>query len=409
MLDLLYLAALNTLRNARRSAITVLSIAVGCAALASFGAFINFTFEGLRETTIRTQLGHMQIYADGYWANHVADPGSVLIHNAAELETALEKIDGISSVTHRLSFSGIGGVGNATVNMSVIGVDPARESEFADFEIVVSGRNLLPGDTETGVVGQELARGIGAKIGDWVTVMTTSLSGVINAVDFQIVGIVRTGSVEYDQVFVKVPIGLTQRALETDAVERVVVMLAETDTLPDLRPQIEHAIAALSEPYEVRQWDELAGFYEAVVALYSGLFKIFTGIVAVVVMFSVANTMTMAVFERMSETGALRAIGAYQSTMVSMFLYEGLFIGLLGGLAGVILALAVAFGVDLVGGISMPPPPSMSQGYQAYFLMTPLVLARAFAIAVAAALVSSIYPAWVASRANIVEALQKPC
>ena len=49
----------------------------------------------------------------------------------------------------------------------MIGVDPVREVDFADFEIVVKGRNLLPGDTETGVLGAELAQGLGAEIGDW--------------------------------------------------------------------------------------------------------------------------------------------------------------------------------------------------------------------------------------------------
>ena len=94
---------------------------------------------------------------------------------------------------------------------------------------------------------------------------------------------------------------------------------------------------------------------------------------------------------------------------MSMFLYEGLFIGLLGGTVGVILSLLISLGVEMIGGIPMPPPPSMSEGYQAFFLMTPTVLAKGFAVSAAAALVSSIYPAWAASRVNIVEALQKPC
>ena len=409
MFDLIYLSSLNTLRNARRSAITIMSIAIGCAALASFGAFINFTFEGLRETTIRTQLGHMQIYAKNYWRDHITNPESVLIYERENLEQILEQFDGISSVAHRLTFSGIGGTGQASVNMSVIGVDPARERDFTDFEIVVEGRNLRPGDTDLGVIGAELARGLDAKLGEWVTVMTTSLDGMINAVDFKIVGIVRTGSTEYDRVFVKVPISLAQQALDTKAVERVIVLLDNTDDLAWLRPKIETALATLDEKYETKQWDELAGFYEAVVSLYNGLFRIFTGIVAVVVMFSVANTMSMAVFERMGETGALRAIGAPQRTMVLMFLYEGLFIGILGGAGGVVLALTLSWIIDIIGGIPMPPPPSMSQGYQAFFLMTPEILASAFLISVVAALMSSIYPAWAASRTNIVEALQKSC
>ena len=407
MFDLPYLAGLNILRNARRSVITVMSIAVGAAALCCFGAFINFTFEGLRETTIRTQLGHMQIYADGYWERHVSSPGEVMIHDVGALEEALEAIEGVSTVTHRLTLSGVGTAGRSSVAMSVIGVDPVRELEFADFEIVVEGRNLLPGDVDKGVIGSELAKGIDAGIGDWVTVLTTSLDGMINAVDFQIVGIVRTGSAEYDSVFVKVPVGLVQLALDTAAVERVIVLIEDTDRLEGIAPRIRAALEALPEAYETRDWLELAGFYEAVVNLYSGLFRIFAGIVAVVVMFSVANTMTMAVFERTGESGALRAIGATRGTTMAMFLHEGFLIGILGGAAGVVLSLAVAWGVDIAGGIEMPPPPSMSQGYRAYFLMTPPLLATGFAVSVAAALASSVYPAWAASRVNIVEALRK--
>jgi len=408
MPELLYLSALNTLRNARRSTITVMSVAIGCAALCCLGAFIAFTYEGLRETTIHTQLGHMQVYAEGYWERHVSDPGAVMIHDPEALMTALEAIEGVSSVTQRLTFSGVGATGQSGVSMSVIGVDPAREMEFADFEIVVEGRNLLPGDSDRGIVGSELARGIDARIGDWVTVLTTSQGGMINAVDFEIVGIVRTGSAEYDSVFAKVPVELAQRALDTTAVERVVVLLDDTDRLPEIAPRIRTVLAALPAAYETRDWLELAGFYDAVVSLYSGLFRIFAGIVAVVVMFSVANTMTMAVFERMGESGALRAIGATRGTIMSMFLQEGLMIGLLGGVAGVALSLAISWGIASAGGIEMPPPPSMSQGYQAFLPMTPALLAKGFAISAAAALVSSIYPAWAACRTSIVEALQKP-
>ena len=407
MLDLPLLAARNALRNGRRSAITIASIAIGCAALVSFGAFINFTFEGLRETTIRTQLGHLQVYAEGYWERRVSEPGEVLIRDPERLEQALEKIEGVSSVTRRLTMTGIGTAGGSSVSMSVIGVDPARETEFADFEIVIEGRNLLPGDTEEGVIGSELAKGVDAGVGDWVTVLTTSLEGLVNAVDFRIVGIVRTGSSEYDSVFAKVPIDLVQRALETDAAERVIVLLEDTDRLPEIAPRIGEVLDSLPEAYETRDWQELAGFYEAVVNLYTGLFRIFSGIIAVVVVFSVANTMTMAVFERMGESGALRAIGARRGTIMSMFVCEGLVIGLLGGIAGVLLSLGISWGIDLAGGIEMPPPPSMSQGYQAFFLLTPGLLVQGFAISVAAATASTIYPAWAASRTDIVEALQK--
>ena len=407
MLDLVYLSVRNIFRNRRRTAITVFSIVVGYAAMACFGGFIEFSFEGLRETTIRTQLGHLQIYARGYSQNRVSDPESVLISEPDEVMARIAELPGVAAVTPRLSFSGLGSTGSSTVNVSVVGVDPEGEEEFADFETLVAGRPLEPGDPEAGLIGEELRNGLGAEVGDWVTVLTTSFDGVINAVDFRVAGVVRTGSKEYDSVFVKVPIELAQRAKETGEVERIVVLLHDTDDLPALQPRVEAMLSTFDDGFETRRWDELAGFYDAVVALYTGIFTVFAGIVGVVVMFSVANTMTMAVFERTAEIGALRAIGARRSTLVAMFLTEGVGVGLLGAGLGVAASWLIAGTVQAMGGIAMPPPPGMSQGFQAYFSLTGDVLRNAFAVTAAATLVSAVYPAYAASRIRIVEALQQ--
>ncbi len=407
MLDLMSLSVRNIFRNRRRTAITVFSIVVGFSAMACFGGFIEFSFEGLRENTIRTRLGHLQIYAHGYSQHRVSDPESVLIAEPDEVMARIAELPGVAAVTPRLSFSGLGSTGRATVNVSVVGVDPEGEEEFADFETLVAGRPPEPGDPEGGLIGEELRNGLGAEVGDWVTVLTTSFGGVINAVDFRVAGVVRTGSKEYDSVFVKVPIGLAQRAKETAEVERIVVLLDDTDDLYALQPRIEEVLSTFDDEFETRRWDELAGFYDAVVALYTGIFMVFAGIVGVVVMFSVANTMTMAVFERTGEIGALRAIGARRSTLVAMFLIEGVGVGLLGAGLGVVASWLIAGAVQAMGGIAMPPPPGMSQGFQAYFSLTGDVLRNAFAVTVAATLVSAVYPAHAASRIRIVEALQQ--
>ena len=407
MLDLVSLAVRNIFRNRRRTAITVFSIVVGFAAMACFGGFIEFSFEGLRENTIRTQLGHLQIYAQGYAEKRVSDPESVLIADPEEVISRIGRLPGVAAVTPRLSFSGLGSTGNATVNVSVVGVDPEGEEEFSEFETLVAGRPLDPDEPETGLIGEELRRGLGAEIGDWVTVLTSSFDGVINAIDFRVSGVVRTGSREYDSVFVKVPIALAQRAKETGDVERIVVLLDDTDDLPAVQPRVTEILSAFDREFEVRRWDELAGFYDAVVSLYTGLFTVFAAIVGVVVMFSVANTMTMAVFERTAEIGALRAIGARRSILIAMFLAEGVGVGLLGAGLGVAASWLIAGAVEMAGGIPMPPPPGMSQGFQAYLKLTGEVLRNAFAVTVAATLISSVYPAFAASRIRIVEALQQ--
>ena len=90
-----------------------------------------------------------------------------------------------------------------------------------------------------------------------------------------------------------------------------------------------------------------------------------------------------------------------------MFLMEGLAIGVLGCAVGVPASWLVAAAVEAAGGITMPPPPGMSQGYQAFFDLRGGVLLAAAAVTMGAVLLSSLYPAFSASRVRIVEALQK--
>lgn len=405
MIDIILLSVRNIFRNMRRTIITILSIIAGFTALACLGGFIEFSFEGLRESTIRSQIGHLQIYAEGYAEKRVSNPESVVIEDAAALIEAITELPGVELVTPRLSFSGLGSAGNDVVNMSVIGVDLAKERIFSSFETAVAGRRLRPRDIDGGVVGEQLFKGLGADVGDWVTILTNSADGVLNAVDFKIIGVVRTGSIEYDSVFVKIPIERAQQVRETKGVERLIVLLHETHTMDAIRPQIETLLTDLGFAYEILQWTDLASFYNAVEQLYTGLFRVFSGIIWIVVMFAIANTMVMSVFERTNEIGILRAIGMTRTRLITMFLLEGIWIGLLGSTLGVTASWGISYGLDLIGGFSMPPPPGNTQGFQAFLIITPQTYVIAFVVVFCATLLSSLYPASMASRVKIVEAL----
>ena len=408
MLELTSLAVRNVFRNVRRSFITIFSIAVGTAALACFGAFISFTFEGLRETTIRSELGHLQIYADGYLDRRLWDPGSAMITDPDAVEASVRGHPGVVGVSRRVGLMGLGGKEGGAVVMQITGVDVAREAHFADAEIITRGRGLRASDHAAGVVGEELARGLALSVGEWVTVLTSTHEGMISAFEFEVVGVTRSGSRDLDSVLVKVPLSLAQQALATRSVDRVIVMLERTAALATTRPGIEASLSDLSGMrFETRSWDELADFYGAVVSLYTGFFRTFAIMIGCVVLVSVANTMTMAVMERTGEIAALRAMGASRRLMVAMLMQEGLVIGFLGGAVGLALAWLIALGVASAGGIPMAPPPSMTRGYNAYLVLDSAIALQAMGIAVVAAFLSAIYPAVSASCIRITEALQK--
>nr|VFJ93143.1 MAG: putative ABC transport system permease protein [Candidatus Kentron sp. LFY] len=395
----------NILRNKRRTLLTLLAIISGVTGIVVFGGFIEFAFQGLRESTIRTQLGHVQIYRAGYSEHGVADPAEYLIEEPDRVETALAALPNIAAITRRLSFSGLISNGNQTVICKAVGVVPGREEEFSSFEIILDGQRLDESTDQGGVIGKDLANALDAKIGDYLTVLTTTLDGVINAVEFQVVGIAQSGSQDYDSVFVKLPLSLVQRAMDTRSVEKILLMLNDTERLPAFLGPMEAALEASGVDLEYKRWDELAFFYHKVVALYEGMFDVIKVIIGVIVLFSIVNTMTMSVFERVREIGTLRAIGTDRWGVMRLFLTEGFLLGIIGGILGILSGMATATLINLSGGIPISAPPGMSRGYVSFILIVPEILLYGFILTVAVAVLSSIWPAWKASRIEIVDAL----
>jgi putative ABC transport system permease protein len=112
----------------------------------------------------------------------------------------------------------------------------------------------------------------------------------------------------------------------------------------------------------------------------------------------------MNIFERTREIGTLMAIGTKRKRIWTLFLLEGAMIGLIGGVLGLLFG-AVFGQIINYANIQLPPPPGYTAGYQLRILMRPSILVSSFALSLVTATLSSIYPAFKASRLNIVDAL----
>ncbi len=400
------LALRNIFRNRRRTAITFMAIISGLIGIIVFGGFIEYAFWGLRELTIRTQLGHIQIYKRGYSEKGVAEPSRYLIDNPDNVESAISEIPDVKMVTRRLTFSGLISTGEKTLTCKGIGIEVEKEGGISGFETIVDGRQLEPDMVDGGVVGIELMKGLGAKIGDYLTILTTTTDGVINAVEFRVVGVGQTGSQEYDSVFVKLPIRLVQNLLDTRGAEKIVVFLNDTEAVKDVAPILEDTFKKRGLDLEFKLWSDLAIFYHRVVALYNGMFGVIKVIIGAIVFFSIANTMNMSIFERVREIGTLRAIGMTRAGVMRLFIIEGILIGIVGGLLGIIAGILAAYIINLSGGIYIPPPPAMTRGYISFILIVPEIIIYALLSTVIVSALSSVYPAYKASRLKVVEALQ---
>jgi putative ABC transport system permease protein len=157
---------------------------------------------------------------------------------------------------------------------------------------------------------------------------------------------------------------------------------------------------------ELRAWEDLAPFYHKVVNIYEGIFRVVKIIIGLIVFFSIANTMSMTVFERVQEIGTLRALGNTRASITNLFIVEGALIGIIGGIFGIIFGIVAAQIINLSGGIETSPPPGMTVGFASEILIVPEVLLYGFLLTVIVSVLSSVYPAFKASRLQIVDALR---
>jgi putative ABC transport system permease protein len=309
-------------------------------------------------------------------------------------------------VTPRLGLAGLISTGNTTTSFFGLGVNPAKEADLGSFLTVIDGFELSDRQPHGAIIGRGLAAGIGARTGDSLTILTTTRHGSINAVEVTVRGIFESSAKEFDDRAIKLPLSTVDGLLDAEgAVQGLVVVLDQTEHTAAVRERLEALFAERGLDLELRTWDQLALRYHQVRTLFGNIFRVVTTIVAIVAVFGVANTMTMAVFERTREIGTVMAIGTRRRSVVTLFLTEGLILGIAGGLLGLAVGVLLAKLLS-IHGIPMAPPPGSTRGFTARFWIVPGVLALAFVVSVVTAVVSSLYPAWRASRLNVVDALR---
>lgn len=397
----------NILRNRRRSALTLLAVTTGTVAMILFGGFIYQSFWGLRESTIRSQYAHLQVYKKGYQARGASNPLAFAIPDAPKVFEAIQDAIGadVEVATARLEFSAL--IGNEDRSVICLGraVDPDKEAQINTFLTIVEGINVSARVPDGAILGRGLADGLGAKLGDRLTLMSTTKGGSLNAVDVTVAGIFVSGAKEYDDVAITVPLKLGSTLLATEDPLKVVVLLKDTERTDAARAKLEAAFSAKGLDLEVVSWSDLALFYHRVVGLYTNIFTFVRVVIAIIVVFSIANTLMMSVMERVREIGTIRALGTKRRGVISLFLLEGLLLGIFGGVLGIVVGIIAAKLISALG-IQVPPPPGQSKGYTLEIFVVPVVIGQTFALCVITSLLSAMVPARKASRMSIAEALR---
>jgi lipoprotein-releasing system permease protein len=296
------------------------------------------------------------------------------------------------------------------------GIVPAEEASVTPLgEQLREGAfaQLLPGEWNI-VLGIELARQLGVRSGDKVTVMAPSgqvtPAGVVPRLrQFTLIGTFDSGHYEYDSAYALVHLDDAARLLRTDGATGVQLKLADLQQARDIAARIERA---MPDNISVRDWTRTnRNWFDAVQLEKRLMFIILTLIVAVAA-FNLVSTLVMTVTDKRADIAILRTLGASPRSVMGIFVVQGALAGIVGTLAGVALGLLIAFNIGtLVPALErllstsflpsniyvisrMPSQPLWSD-------IVPITL-----ISLALAFVATLYPSWRASRVNPAEALR---
>lgn len=396
------LALRNVLRQRRRSGIAIAAICFGVMALMLSSGFIENILLANRDLATGQQFGHIQVSKRGYHDAGQANPYAYIMPGQTPALTLLQRTPGVVSVAPRLIFNGLISHGDSTLSFLGMGIDP-RLDPLARNLIIVQGKPLDPSNPKGILVGTGLAANLGVKVGDTVVLLTNLPTGGINAVEVKILGLASTAIKAQDDVIVRVPIALARTLLRVQGAHIWVVSLRDTDMTEQVLARLKGQAAL--QPYELIPWTQLADFYNKTVALFSRQMGVVKLIIAIIIVLSISNTMTMSVLERTVDIGTAMALGVRRTRILTLFLMEGTLLGVIGGILGIVLATLAATVISAIG-IRIPPGPGFSQDLIARIIITPDIVVQALVLAIATTLIASLYPAWRASRLVIVDALR---
>src|SRR5205085_2883657 len=222
------LALRNVFRNRRRSAITLVVIVFGAVGLILFGGYKARTFVGLRESTIRNGVGHLQIYKRGFAHAEAQKPLQFGLDNPDELRRAVERDPRVSMTTAQVTLMGLVSNGEKSETFMATAVEPEKDRQMAA-QRITAGSDLPSNEPDAVILGRGLAASMHAKPGDYLTLMSTTTTGSLNAIDVRVAGMFMSGIKEYDDRAVKTPPAGAQTLPHTKKIERLIVMLRDIE------------------------------------------------------------------------------------------------------------------------------------------------------------------------------------
>ena len=387
------------------SGVSMLGIALGVAALIIVLSVMNGFQKEVRDRMLGV-ISHIEVFA----------PGGAALPDLAQTLAEVRQNPQVVGAAPFIAAQALLARGEDMKGVLVRGIDPALEGNVTDLAAQLKDSvfpKLISG--EFGVVlGGELARAMGVRTGDTVTLIAPSgqvtPAGVVPRLkQMTVVGTFDSGHFEFDSALVLMHQDDAGRIFRLEGPTGIRVKLQNLHRAREVATQL---VSALSGDLLVRDWTRQNRTWFAAVQLEKRMMFIILTLIVAVAAFNLVSTLVMTVTDKRADIAILRTLGASPSSIMGIFVVQGALVGVIGTLSGLGLGLLVSFNIGSI-------VPAIEKALGASFLPKDIYLISRMPsdpqwadigpvviIALVLALVATLYPSWRASRIDPAEALR---
>lgn len=414
MMLLFKLGLKNLGRKKSRSFLTISAVVLCSAGIMMYSVLMEGMI-GMMMDGLIDQIGHYRLVHEKIIKEERLSRGAFFVGDAKRLVKDIKNIPGVVTVAPRVELGAY--IDNSKKNPKTgkiegkqapgmgLGIDPVVEKKVLKLHKSIKQGRMIRSKGKEIVLGFRLAERLKAKVGDSLVLIGKTVDDSMSALRVKVVGIATTGTVSVDKMFF-VSLASAQYFLDIpNQLSSLLVFGKDRRAVASLAgpmSKLKMPKGVVTQSWQQNKFGQMMGMSNIFMYIIGGFVVFIAGV-------GLMNTMTMSVLERRDEVGIMMALGLTPRKVAGVFLTEGLVLGSIGAIIGVILAslasiplvtTGLSFGTDAVSKLPFPIQQTM------YGSITVNSIIVGLAVGILATVVGTLWPAIQASRLDPVEALR---